>query len=163
MNNEIQSTNDNEILKIYESFNTKKSPGIDGIISEIIVNCLKKIPYLFTNLLNSILRIRYFPDQWKIAIVCMTPKVNLNSNTTTKSFRLISFLKISSKGLEKLINSRLNYYLHMNNKISNYQFGFTKQKSTLQASERVIESMKKNYLFFYPSTLPEHSITLLGI
>ena len=139
--NEIQFTNDNEIYRVFKCFNPKKAPGSDGLSSSIIVKCLERIPNLFTNLFNSLMILGYFPDKWKIGVVCLIPKPNSTDTITAKSFRPVTLLKVQSKGFEKILNSRLIYFLHLNNKISSSQFGFTRQKSTLDACERVIEEI----------------------
>jgi len=62
---------------ISKYLNAKRAgPGYDLIITDRI---LKELPELninyFTQLFNSILRIGYFPLQWKVAQIIMIPKL----------------------------------------------------------------------------------------
>ena len=78
------------------------------------------MPYLFTDLFNSCFKMGYFPDKWKIGVVCLIPKNN-STSVTAKSYRLITLIKTTAKAFEKLINGRLVYDLHSNYKLSDKQ------------------------------------------
>jgi hypothetical protein len=49
-------------------------------------------------------------------------------------YRPISLLNTGGKLLEKLLIERINYHLYSNNLLNNNQFGFTPQKSTVDAA-----------------------------
>lgn len=74
-----------EVMVVVKNLNCKKAPGYDPITGKI----LKELPeaginYL-TQLYNDILRINFFPPQWKIAQVKMIPKSN-KSTDNPKSY-----------------------------------------------------------------------------
>jgi hypothetical protein len=65
--------------------------------------------------------------------VLRKPKKNKIDYTDPKSYRPISLLAVFAKVLEKLLTNRVNYYLRSNNLLSEQQYGFTPQKSTIDA------------------------------
>ena len=140
---EIQLATNTEIYNAFKSFNPNKALGQDGLTSEIIVKCLEAVPNLLTNLFNSALKLGYFPDAWKVGVVCMIPKDSNSEVQTAKMSRPITLINITSKAFEKLINSRLAHYLHLSGQLSEKQFGFTKQKSCLDACERLMEKLEQ--------------------
>ena len=139
---EIEPTNDSEIRRVFSSMNPRKAPGPDGISSDIILNCLKVIPNLLTNLFNSIMKRCHFPTGWKQATVCAMPKPG-KTEITAKSFRMLSLMKTIAKGCEKLLNTRISSYLHSNDKLSPLQFGFVRQRSTIDACETMIDKVNE--------------------
>jgi hypothetical protein len=58
-----------EIKKIIDRLPNKKSPGHDLITNKILKNLTPKALAFLISLLNSILRIGYFPNIWKQAII----------------------------------------------------------------------------------------------
>jgi hypothetical protein len=55
-----------EVRRIIESFNPRKSRGPDGITSEILTFVFKSLPKTVTSIYNKCLRRRRFPKNWKI-------------------------------------------------------------------------------------------------
>ena len=66
----------------------------------------KKGMIFLTTLFNSILRLNYFPSQWKYAEIIMILKPNKQENVLT-SYRPISLLSIFSKIFERILLERL--------------------------------------------------------
>ena len=81
-----------------------KSPGYD------LITRLNELPYVaikfITQLMNAILRLGHFPDQWKVAQIILIPKPG-KPHTEVSSYRPISLLPILSKVFEKLLLKRL--------------------------------------------------------
>jgi len=71
------------------------------------------------------------PDGWKLANVTPVHKKGSKANAT--NYRPISLLPIVSKIMEKIINNKLMRYLEGNNLLHSSQFGFRKQRSSLQS------------------------------
>ncbi len=46
-----------------------KSPGLDGILNELIVCLADKYPHLFKNLFNKLLDIGIFPSAWINSVI----------------------------------------------------------------------------------------------
>ena len=136
---EIERVTACEITKALEDFSPTKSPGVDGISSDILLNCARACPWLFENLFNDLIEVGYFPKRWKFGVVCMLPKTSKILNA--KSYRPITLLVIIGKCLERIINNRLIRFLHQNHLLNKNQFGFTKQKSVEDALENLITKL----------------------
>jgi hypothetical protein len=59
-----------------------------------------------------------------------------NSEEVSK-FRPISLLNIGGKVLEKVLINRINHYVYSNDYMNNKQYGFTPQRSTINAAVAV--------------------------
>ena len=83
-----------------------KAPGYDLITGEI----LKMLPEVglsaITHIYNSILRVGYFPGQWKVSHIVTILKPGKPAEDVT-SYRPISLLPILSKGFEELFITRI--------------------------------------------------------
>jgi len=86
----------------------------------------------FTSLLNRILSSNTYPSIWKTALVIPLLKP-LKNPTLPASYRPISLLSALSKILEKILNSRLTWYLESQEILSESQFGGRRKRSTLMA------------------------------
>ncbi|GFW61168.1 RNA-directed DNA polymerase from mobile element jockey [Trichonephila clavipes] len=84
---------------------------------------------ILTYLINKILFLRHFPNNWKNAIVFPIKKPNKNAHNP-ESYRPISLLSILSKITEYIILNRLKSYTNENNFINPNQYGFTRNLST---------------------------------
>ena len=115
-----------------------KSPGYDlispKILKELPMSGIKLITYIF----NAILRLFYFPLQWKVGQVILILKPGKPSENVA-SYRPISLLPILSKVLEKLILQRLEPIIKQKNLIPDHQFGFRSQHSTIEQVNRVYQ------------------------
>ncbi|KFM68635.1 putative RNA-directed DNA polymerase from transposon X-element, partial [Stegodyphus mimosarum] len=85
----------------------KKSPGID----RISVKMTQKMGLLMfcrlIRIIQNIIKLRYFPRQWKIAVISPIPKPGKDGNHVT-GYRPISLLPILSKITEKVILDNIN-------------------------------------------------------
>jgi hypothetical protein len=96
-------------------------------------------PWWTKNLLqlyNAILRLEYWPMEFKTARVIMIRKPGKRPTDVT-SYRPISLLQIISKILEKLLLCRLLSDTHSQDWIPSHQFGFRKAHSTIQQCHRL--------------------------
>ena len=66
-----------------------------------------------------------------------------NSNEASK-FRPISLLDIGGKVLEKLIANRITHHIFSKGLMNTSQFGFTSQKSTIDAAMALKKFVEKN-------------------
>lgn len=103
----------------------------------MILNFPNRVTFAPTNIISVILRLSYFPRDWKEAIVCAIPKGGANL-AFPSSYRPISLLSGLSKVAERVILKRLNTYLNDNNIIVPEQFGFRLEHSTTHQLIRVI-------------------------
>lgn len=82
------------------------------------------------HLFNTLLRLRYFPKQWKLAEIITIPKPG-KSLYEVISYRPISLVSIISKVLEKLLIKRFISFIVENHLLLEHQFGFRDKDSTI--------------------------------
>ena len=90
-----------------------KSPGLDGIVIELIKAATSfYIPMLY-KLFNKILDSGIYPEDWCKAILC--PIHKKGCVTDPKNYRGISLLPVVSKVFTKILSHRLNEWAdHIN-------------------------------------------------
>ena len=112
------------------SLSSPMSPGEDDILYSMISNlpqCTKK---LLLDILNDFWHTGTSPKSWKIAIIIPILKP-LKEGSLPRSYRPIALTSCISKIYERMINTRLVWYLESKNLLSNRQFGFRKNRSTV--------------------------------
>ena len=82
-----------------------------------------------------------FPDKLKLAKVI--PLFKNGVRTLVKNYRPVSILPIFDKILEKLVNKQLTNFLEKNKILSNFQYGFQKNRSTSLAVVDVVSKITK--------------------
>jgi hypothetical protein len=75
------------------------------------------------------LRKLYFAKRWKRARITPLTKPGKEYCNDTSKYRPIILLNIGRKVLEKLLTSRIMYYLNSNDLLNPNQFGFLPQKA----------------------------------
>lgn len=139
----IKSIKINEVrTTIAKNVNPKKSPGYDLISGVIIKQLPEKALRCLTYIYNAILRLGFFPSQWKAAQIILIPKPGKPAEEVT-SYRPISLLPILSKLFEKIFLKRLKPILEEQNIIPEHQFGFREQHSTIEQVHRVVEIIRE--------------------
>jgi len=123
-----------EIRGVLKGFSPKKSPGEDGLTSEIIKRVFRLLPCSFTNLYNKCLKNGCFPKIWKNSVIIPIVKPGKERSSDVSKYRPISLLNIGGKVLEKLMINRILHHIHSRNLFSSRQFGFMPQKSTIDAA-----------------------------
>ena len=118
-----------EILEATKLLQDKKTPDHNGIYS----NFLKKIVFNIAKPLHHILQQSFekgiVPSQLKIAKVI--PIFKNGDRCNMDNYRPISLLSCFSKIIEKIVAIRLTSFLTENNILSEWQFGFHLQHSTV--------------------------------
>jgi hypothetical protein len=114
-----------ETRNVVESMNTKKAPGEDGITGEIFKQVFEIFPKYITAIYNGCLRKGVFPRRWKRAKLIPVIKPGKEYSEEVTKFRPISLLNIQGKILEKLLITRINYWIYSTNCLHNTQYGFT--------------------------------------
>lgn len=74
--------------------------------SRILKELSQKTKKAVTQIFNAIIKLSYFPSEWKVAEIIMIPKPSKPLEEVT-SYRTISLLPVSSKVFEKLLLKRL--------------------------------------------------------
>lgn len=129
----------NEIRQmIKNSLNPKKSPGYDLITGQLFKELPRKGIVMLTIIYNAVIRLGYFPAQWKISEIVLIPKPDKPLNEVT-SYRPISLLPIMGKLFEKLLATRLEPIIEDMSLIPEHQFGFRRGHSTIHQVHRIVD------------------------
>lgn len=137
-------TSPSEVKEIIKKLKNKKAPGDDGITSLLIKKLPNKTIVYVTKLFNYMFLFAYFPTEWKTAKIIALPKPGKDPSNP-KSYRPISLLCTLSKIFEKLIQKRMMKHIHANNLLSDMQFGFRRERSTVTQLFRVLDSITHNF------------------
>ena len=133
-----------EIKEDISKLNVKKALGHNLITGKI----LKELPPCGIKFImqsyNAIVRLSYFHQQWKAAVIKVIPKPDKPLEKCS-SYRPISFLSLLFKIFEKLILQRLKPHLASMSIIPDHQFGFRYNHSTVKQVHRVYN---KSEIFF---------------
>ena len=114
----------------------ESSPGEDAITYSLIKNSHENLKEKLLMIYNKIFLQHTFPDSWKTAVIIPIPKPN-KSHSTPQNFRPISLTSCLCKLVEKMINTRLVWFLEKENLISDVQSGFKKNRSTTDCITKV--------------------------
>ena len=110
------------------SLDINKSAGFDDISPKVLQSCAEALCEPLHHLFTLSLRYAIVPSSWKIHKV--VPIFKAGDPNSIKNYRPISLLSNTSKVLERLIFNKI--IGHVTKSISPFQFGFTKNCSTLQ-------------------------------
>ena len=140
--------NEHPLTKKIETYHVKliikeikdKSPGISGIRKSVLIQMPNKAIYRLRDIFNLTLSMGYFPDAFKIALLCLIGKPGRDLKNVN-NYRPISLLEVPGKIFEKLINQRLMNYLENHNKLNTNQFGFRKKRGTQVAIAHLYETV----------------------
>ncbi|GFS48780.1 probable RNA-directed DNA polymerase from transposon X-element [Trichonephila clavipes] len=125
----LTPTDPTEICDYIRRLKNNKAPGSDQITNKMVKNFNTKTLLILTYLINKILFLRHFPNNWKNAIVFPIKKPDKNAHNPS-SYRPISLLSVLSKITEYVILNRLKSFTNDNNFINPNQYGFTRNLST---------------------------------
>lgn len=110
----------------------KSAPGEDNITYNMISKAHPNSRKLLLKIMNKAFDLGVVPEQWLKSITLSFTKPNKPQNEE-ESQRPISLTSCPGKVLEKILNTRLTYYLESNKYIPNNQYGFRRMHSTIDA------------------------------
>lgn len=121
-----------------------KAPGKDGLQNIVLKNLSKKVIVQLMYISNAIIKIGYFLQVWKTAIVIPILKTG-KTPTHPASYRPISLLSNISKVVEKTILNKIKAHEKQNNIIINEQFGFREKHNIVQQIVRIVNDIRTYY------------------
>jgi len=135
----LHPTNSLEIEAEIRQLKDKKTPGGDGITSEVmkVIGTLVSGPLAF--LINECFTQGVFPKVFKTSTV--TPLYKTGDRTKIINYRPLSLTSTISKIMEKLIKSRIMKFLNKYKIVSDRQFGFKQDSSTTDAMALLAKSV----------------------
>ena len=122
-----------EVKSILNRMDSTKAPGENGITVDIFLRVFNIFPNTTTTIYNECLERGCFPRIWKKSNIIPVIKPGKEDEEDVEKFRPISLINIQAKVLEKLLINRIMFHMHSNNLLSNRQYGFTPQTSTVDA------------------------------
>ena len=131
------AVDENDIRKIADKLDNKKSCGIDGISNIIMKSIINILIKLITIIINQMLETGVFPDKLKVAKVI--PLFKKGDPTLLTNYKPISLLPSLSKIFEKVIYQQLYAYFENSNLFFKGQYGFRKGHSTEMASLELVD------------------------
>jgi len=134
----------NEISDIIKKLPKRKSPGHDLMTNTILKNLPRKAITYLSILFNFLIKIGYFPIEWKLATIIFFKKPG-KDNSIPSNYRPISLLSSVSKIFEKITHSRLTNCLNAINVIPHFQFEFKSNHSTAQQHLRLMEHINDGF------------------
>lgn len=135
----FRHVNNEEIVKAFRSLEMKKTADVHGLSVKIISSIIDCIAPHLCCIFNQCIDNGVFPDLMKLSKVIPLFKAGSTSDPT--NFRPISILPTLSKIFEKLILNQLQSHFYHNNLMHVDQFGFTKGRSTADASVELINNI----------------------
>ena len=124
-------TNKFEIENIISKLKNKSSYGCDKLNNKILKLIKTEISTPLEIIFNKSIEMGEVPSRMKIAHVVPVHKGNSKHELT--NFRPISLLTCISKILEKIIHKQIYNFLEKNALLNDLQFGFRKNRSTIDA------------------------------
>ena len=139
--------NSYDLIKIVSGLESKASQDMFGLSNNLIKKVIDNIALPLTHIFNLSLQSGIIPNELKMAKVI--PIFKLNSKdaellSDMSNYRPISLLSIFSKILEKIVALKLTEYLNANNLLYKHQYGFQKQKSTVQPIIHLLNEIVNN-------------------
>lgn len=141
-----------EIKQALNETNNNKAPGWDGIDYLILKRIQANIPEMLKALYNKCLFYGYFPKPFKKGIVLLFKKEDKPIEDIS-SYRPVTLLPTMGKLLEKLLVTRMNFYLEFNKELNKRQFGFRAGLSTESALQSLLEALNNHRLTFKHSVI----------
>lgn len=142
----LAPTDEQEIYTTFMNLKNSKALDIDNIQIKPIKYVLDCITPALSHIFNLILESGVFPDDMKRGRVTVFFKGG-DSDLVT-NYRPISIIPVFSKGLEKLIYTRISAFFCSRNIITDFQFGFRKGRSTetalLTLKEMILQNFERN-------------------
>ena len=139
---------EDEVFSLLCTVDVSKASGPDGISGYMLKGTAEAITPTLTQLFNLSLKTGTVHKAWKASSVVPIPKLNKPSNNPN-DYRHISLLPIVSKLLEKHVYKLLWDHLTNNEFISDSQWGFCPNKSTVTALlstfHAVYQMMEKDF------------------
>lgn len=132
-----------EIIRALDSFDSGKAPGEDGVNSTTIKAWYKKQPEYLLKLFNFWYNQQIYPEELKDTKIILLTKHQDKPNTVQNT-RPIGLLSVLGKVYEKLLETRLKFFLHTNKLLVDNQYGFRPKSSTINALYNIQQSIPTN-------------------
>ena len=128
---------------LHQSHDTAVGP--DNIHYQMLKRLPETSQYILLELFNNIWHTGDFPPSWSEATIIPLPKPDKDL-TSPNSYRPIALTSCMCKTFERMVSSRLTWYLETNKILSNIQNGFRKQRSTTDQLVRLESFVREAFV-----------------
>ena len=118
-----------EVSKAFLKLKRNKSPGLDLLSPELVIDSSDLLCAPICKLFNCIFSSNNYPLSWTKGIIVPVPKKGDLSDVN--NYRGITLTSIFSKLYSHILDNRLRSWAEDNNIINDNQFGFRENKSTV--------------------------------
>ena len=119
--------------RILLSMDKKKAAGADGISVRGLVEGGDVVLPAITDLINASINSHCIPKELKVSVV--TPVYKSGKKSVYNNYRPISVLPALDKIMERYVHTKVMDYLESNNLIDKHQYGFRRDRGTIQLLE----------------------------
>ncbi|KAF0747038.1 Reverse transcriptase domain-containing protein [Aphis craccivora] len=134
---DLQPLDEITIKNLVWTIAPNRAPGKDGITGRMVRVLWPSLSRRIVELVNACLREARFPTIWKSAEVVPILKGEDRNASLPKSYMPVSLLPVMGKIVEKAMYLRLQEQIGPN--LSGKQYGFTKERSTMDAVENLLK------------------------
>ncbi|XP_049269949.1 probable RNA-directed DNA polymerase from transposon X-element [Rhipicephalus sanguineus] len=138
-----------EVVDVLRRTPNNSAAGPDNSTPLMMKALCRYHPDFLLMIFNAALSLGYFPCCWRRARVTFIHKPGRPPERTS-SYRPICVSSVSGKKLERLLNGRLQYFLHANGHIHPRPYGFTRGRSSVMA----LHDLKDQLLRFRNACTP---------
>lgn len=128
-----------EVWDTIRGLSPVKAPELSGITNKVLKHLLRLSSILIANIFTTSLRLSYFPEIWKKAVIIIIPKPR-KDHMLPSNHRLIFLLTFLSKIFKKLILARLKPHFKPRHK----QYAFRANHSTTTQLITLVNDSTKN-------------------
>ncbi|KAI5752692.1 hypothetical protein M8J77_019486 [Diaphorina citri] len=132
-----------ELNQAIKKLRNKAAPGIDKIHPEFLKNMGPKAKSRLLDLYNFSWK-KSVPAEWRKAEIIPILKEG-KPEECISSYRPISLTSHLAKVMERMVSSRLNWFLESSHSLSSSQAGFRKHRSTNEQVIRLSQDIKDNF------------------
>jgi hypothetical protein len=140
-NNEDDAPSYDEYMEIIAQLKTKKAAGPDQISNELIKQGGHELLSRVYRILVAVWQSETMPEEWRTGL--LIPLLKKGDPTQCNNYRGIMLLNTTYKILTSIIRKRLAE--HTETKLGEYQNGFRKGKSTIDAIHVMSQIIEKSY------------------
>ena len=133
-----------ELRRSLRALKSGKAPGPDGIRPEHLKNLPERAKELLLNIVKHSWREAWVPQEWREAVIVPILKKGKDSSKVG-SYRPIALTSQLGKTVERLITTRLSWWLEEHQKISPYQAGFRAGRSTTDQCLRLSQHVSDGF------------------
>jgi len=132
-----------ELVQAIRLCKNRSAPGQDDISYELLKNLPNNALQHLLQFYNKLWKDECIVLEWKESIILPFHKPGTN-RTQPSSYRPISLTSALCKIMERLITTRLTYYLESNNILNRYQSAYRKNRCTLDHLIRLHDDINRN-------------------